>query len=136
MTNWIIPCNIKLFDIAAHFVDNNEIIWKQDGRIQKGDTIYVYVGLPLSQIKYKCHVVDIDISREELLNNKYALVGNGLNDLIRYMKLELDLTYKEGTLTLSDLKNNGLSTVRKQIKIYEPLLTLINREEEVMGEKL
>lgn len=135
MTNWIIPCNIKLFDIVAHFIDNTEVVWKQDGRIRKGDTIYIYVGLPLSQIKYKCHVVDIDISREELLNNKYALVGNRLNDLIKYMKLKLDFTYKEGALRLNDLKSNGLSTVQKQVKIYEPLLALINREE-VMGEDL
>lgn len=136
MTNWIIPCNIKHFDIVAHFIDNTEVVWKQDGRIQKGDTIYVYVGHPLSQIKYKCHVVDIDINREELLNNKYAIMGNRFNDLIKYMKLKLDSTYKEGTLRLNDLKSNGLSTVQKQVKIYEPLLALINREEEVMGEDL
>ena len=130
MTNWLIPCNIKLFDIAAHFTTTDEVIWKQDGRIQKGDIIYVYVGLPLSQIKYKCHVVEAQISKDELQDHKYALLGNRLNDTIKYMKLKLDFIFNNGTLCLYDLRNNGLSTVQKQIKIYEPLLTFINGEEQ------
>ena len=58
---WIIPANPKYFDIV-HAFDAQEIInWKQGAGIRKGDTVFMYVGAPVSAILYKCEVVETDL---------------------------------------------------------------------------
>ena len=58
---WLIPSNPKYFDIVHAFDDKNEINWKQGAGIKKGDTVYLYVGAPVSAILYKCKVTETDI---------------------------------------------------------------------------
>ena len=58
---WLIPSNPKYFDIVHAFDDKDEINWKQGAGIKKGDTVYMYVGAPVSAILYKCRVTETDI---------------------------------------------------------------------------
>ena len=58
---WIIPSNPKYFDIIHAFDDTDEINWKQGAGIKKGDTVFMYVGLPISAVMYQCKVVETDI---------------------------------------------------------------------------
>ena len=58
---WLIPSNPKYFDIVHAFDDKDEINWKQGAGIKKGDTVYLYVGAPVSAILYKCKVTETDI---------------------------------------------------------------------------
>ena len=58
---WLIPSNPKYFDIVHAFDDKDEINWKQGAGIKKGDTIFLYVGAPVSAILYKCRVTETDI---------------------------------------------------------------------------
>ena len=58
---WLIPSNPQYFDIV-HAFDNTDVInWKQGQSIKKGDTVFLYVGAPVSAILYKCRVVETDI---------------------------------------------------------------------------
>ncbi len=58
---WIVPANPKFYDIE-HAFDEAEIIeWKQSSSIKAGDTVYLYVGAPVSAILYKCKAVETDI---------------------------------------------------------------------------
>ncbi|MBQ9032498.1 MAG: MmcQ/YjbR family DNA-binding protein [Parasporobacterium sp.] len=58
---WIIPSNPAYYDIVHAFDDKEEINWKQGAGIKKGDTVFMYVGAPVSAILYKCKVTETDI---------------------------------------------------------------------------
>jgi predicted DNA-binding protein (MmcQ/YjbR family) len=58
---WIIPANPKYYDIVHAFDDTDEITWKQGAGIKTGDTVFMYVGAPVSAILYKCEVTETDI---------------------------------------------------------------------------
>ena len=58
---WIIPANPKYYDIVHAFDDTDEINWKQGAGIKTGDTVFMYVGAPVSAILYKCEVTETDI---------------------------------------------------------------------------
>lgn len=36
-------------------------MWKQGAGIKEGDTVFMYVGMPVSAILYKCKVTETDI---------------------------------------------------------------------------
>ena len=58
---WIIPSNPKYYDIVHAFDNTNEISWKQGTGIKVGDTVFMYVGAPVSAVLYKCVVTQTDI---------------------------------------------------------------------------
>ncbi|MBR2729928.1 MAG: MmcQ/YjbR family DNA-binding protein [Lachnospiraceae bacterium] len=58
---WIVPSNPKYYDIQAAFRDAKEIDWKQGKGIKAGDTVYMYLGAPVSAILYKCEVTKTNI---------------------------------------------------------------------------
>ena len=62
--DWIIPANPKYYDIIHAFDNTDEIDWKQGSGIINGDTVYIYVGAPVSAIMYKCKVLKTDIPFE------------------------------------------------------------------------
>ena len=45
---WIIPANPNYYDIIHAFDDKDEIDWKQGAGIKTGDTVFMYVGAPVS----------------------------------------------------------------------------------------
>ena len=68
---WIIPSNPKYYDSIHAFDDTDEIRWKQGKGIRTGDIVFLYIGLPVSAIMYKCVVTETDIPwnfRREGLN--------------------------------------------------------------------
>ena len=101
---WIVPANPKYFDIVHAFDEKKEINWKQGAGIKKGDTVYMYVGAPVSAVLYKCKVTETDIPynyRNERLNIK-AL-----------MKIRLQKRYPEDRFTFDVLKSEyGIYAVR------------------------
>ena len=58
---WIIPSNPKYYDVIAAFEASDVIDWKQGRGINVGDTVFLYVGAPVSAILYKCRVLETDI---------------------------------------------------------------------------
>ncbi|MCR5323680.1 MAG: MmcQ/YjbR family DNA-binding protein [Lachnospiraceae bacterium] len=101
---WIIPSNPKYYDIVHAFDDADEIDWKQGNGIKKDDTVFLYVGAPVSAILYKCRVIETDIPY------KYQdgkLVINAL------MKIKLLKRYDETKFTFDVLKEEyGIYAVR------------------------
>ena len=47
--NWIIPCNVKVFDVISHFKENKQVVWKNSFTIRKGDVAYIYLGRPYGE---------------------------------------------------------------------------------------
>ena len=58
---WLIPSNPKYYDSVHAFDETDEIRWKQGAGIKTGDIVFMYIGLPVSAILYKCVVTETDI---------------------------------------------------------------------------
>ena len=41
---WIVPCNIKHFDLISHFESSDTVVWKNSFTIKQGDIVYIYIG--------------------------------------------------------------------------------------------
>ena len=101
---WIVPANPKYYDIKHAFDNTDEINWKQGVGIIKGDTVFMYVGAPISAILYKCKVTEVDIPYDyEDKNFKITAL----------MKIKLLKRYKPDKFTFDRLKSEyGIYAVR------------------------
>lgn len=59
---WLIPANPRYFDVVKAFSEHQIIVWKQSSKIEPGDTVFMYVGAPISAVLYKCLVLQTNIS--------------------------------------------------------------------------
>lgn len=101
---WLIPSNPKYFDIIHAFDNTDAIDRKQGAGIKKGDTIFMYVGVPVSAILYKCKVTETDIF--------YDFHTEGLT-IKKLMKIRLQKKYKPDIFTFDRLKSKyGIFAVR------------------------
>ena len=101
---WIIPANPKYYDIEHAFDDIKEIDWKQGAGIKKGDTVFMYVGAPVSAILFKCKVTETDIP--------YQYQDKNLT-ITALMKIRLQKRYKPDKFTFERLKSEyGIFAVR------------------------
>ncbi|MBU5248971.1 hypothetical protein KQH93_04100 [Coprococcus comes] len=124
--NWIVPCSIKFFDVVRYFENNNTIVWKRGSAIHVNDIVYIYVGAPLSEIKFKCKVILEKVEIDEIMKNKYAVKDGSVIKENRYMKLELLETYEDGILPWKELKQHGLGQVQIQARTDRKLLEYIH----------
>ena len=101
---WIIPANPKYFDIMHAFDDTDTINWKQGAGIKKGDTVFMYVGSPVSAVMYKCKVIETDIPYNH--EHKYITIK-------ALMKIKLQKRYEADRFTFETLKTEyGIYAVR------------------------
>ncbi len=101
---WLVPANPKYYDIERAFEENGEIEWKQGRGIKTGDTVYMYVGAPVSAVLFKCEVTQTGIPFE------YS--GADVN-ITALMKIRLLARYPRGGFTFKRLGEEfGVFTVR------------------------
>ncbi|MCR4903024.1 MAG: MmcQ/YjbR family DNA-binding protein [Butyrivibrio sp.] len=101
---WIVPANPKYYDIEHAFDDTDEIDWKQGAGIIKGDTVFMYVGAPVSAILYKCKVTEVDIP--------YNYEDKNLK-ITALMKIKLQKKYAADKFSFDRLKSEyGIYAVR------------------------
>lgn len=113
---WIIPANIKYYDVINCFNDTDTIMWKQVGKIYIGDIAYLYVGSPYSCILYKCEVIEINIP--------YTYKSKELK-MDKVMKLKLLKRYKKDEYPLEVLKKYGVTSIRGQRTITKELSNVL-----------
>lgn len=116
---WIIPANPKYYDII-HAFDNKDVIdWKQGAGIKKGDTVYMYVGAPVSAVLYRCIVTETDIPYEY----------KGKVNITALMKIELQKRYPPKKFTFRRLNDEfDIYAVRGPRGIPDSLSTAFNEE--------
>lgn len=131
MSEWVIPCNAKKFDIFEHFKSNKEIAFKRVGALKEGDLAYIYLSAPYSEIHFLCKVINDHLTDEELSKHQYAL---DKFSSARYVLLSLESEYENGSLPLSKLKENGLGQVQRQARAGNELLNYIEKNGLVKGE--
>ena len=100
---WIVPANPKYFDLEKAFGKNRQILWKQKAGIVAGDTVYLYVGAPVSAIVYQCRVLETGLPYEYRDENL---------TIRRVMKIELQKRYDPAQFTFDTLKKYGIRAVR------------------------
>ncbi len=111
--DWIIPANPKYYDVEAAFSKENEIDWKQGRGIKAGDTVFIYMGAPVSAILYKCRVTNVDITYR---------FDNGELHISSLMKIKLLKRYQPDQFTFETLKEKyGIHAVRGPRGIPESL---------------
>jgi len=110
---WIIPSNPEYFDIVHAFDSTDLIHWKQGQSIKAGDTVYMYVGAPVSAILYQCIVTETDI----------PYTGKNANVNIKsLMMIRLQKRYPPDKFTFERLKSDyGIYAVRGPRGIPENL---------------
>lgn len=109
MTEWIIPCNLKYYDVKGAFSKFKAIDWKQSAKnICVGDIVYIYVGKPISAIKYKCRVNKANLSKVEIDDSEFVINGENYENYGNHMELELIREYAGTELTRDMLVENGL----------------------------
>jgi hypothetical protein len=109
MTEWIIPCNLKYYDVKGAFSKFKAIDWKKSAKnICVGDIVYIYVGKPISAIKYKCRVNKTNLSKVEIDDSEFVINGENYENYGNHMELELIREYAGTELTRDMLVENGL----------------------------
>ena len=128
--NWIIPCNVKLFDVISYFKEHTRVVWKNSFTICKGDTVYLYISSPYGEIKYKCLVVNDKVDEATLMANSYAIQTQKANNYFskkeKYIEMEYVCEFPEGTFNLSKLKEHGLGQVQIQARTDKRLQQYID----------
>lgn len=101
---WLIPANPKYYDIVHAFDDTDTIDWKQGASVKNGDTVFMYVGAPVSAILYKCNVIETDIPCDYYSKEL---------TITKLMKIKLQKRYKPNKFTFERLKSEyGIFAVR------------------------
>ena len=127
---WIIPCNIKHFDVNEHFKNSSTVVWRNAFTIKPNDYVYIYIGAPLSKVMYKCVVLETAVDEKLLEENKYAIVENQSHNYfskkIKYVEMKLIGIIKDDFLMLEKLKENGLGQVQIQARAPRTLIPFLN----------
>lgn len=136
---WIIPCNMKLFNVEEHFKKNDTVIWKNSFSIHTGDVAYIYLSAPYSEIRYRCNVISEKVDEDTLQKNAYAIPtkqsNNYFSKRLKYIILELDKTYPVGYLQLQSLREHGMGQTQIQARADRRLRAYLFAKEEEMNVK-
>ena len=115
---WIVPANPKYYDIVHAFDSGDTIEWKQGAGINRGDTVFIYVGAPVSAIMFKCLVTETDIPYD---------YSDGKLQIRALMKIKLIRRYDPDRFTFGVLKDEyGVNAVRGPRGIPYSLLCELN----------
>ena len=128
--NWIVPCNVKFYDVVSHLEKNKSIVWRKVSAIKKGDTVYLYISAPYSEIKFRCNVVNDNVDEETIELNAYAIKKTEGYRKPRYIQLELEYVYPSGELSLEKLRSHGLGQTQTQARTDRKLQAFIDKVNE------
>lgn len=125
MTEWIIICNPKKYDVVSAFKNLKILNWKQTTNIKQNDLIYIYCGKPLSKIGFKCIVRNVNKPFDDIDDSRFEIDNSNYNRTGRYIELELLNVFDDERLNYKYLKKNGLNTVQGPSRINEDLSNYI-----------
>lgn len=129
MKYWVIPCNIKAYDVISAFNKLNEVDWKQSKNMKSamiGDIVLIYLSRPYSCIKYVCKIKDVNKPYPTIDDSDFIVTGDNYVDYGNYMQLELLENIKESLLTFENLKLQGLKgNIQGPRSIKDNLLNFI-----------
>lgn len=128
MQSWIIPCNLKYYDVFGAFKNLKKLDWKQSNpTIEVGDIVYIYVGAPIKAIVFKCLVTKVKLETIEIDDSEFSIVGEVYETYPMHMELELLEQYDKDLFNASNLAEHGLKgRVMCQRRMEESVQKFIN----------
>lgn len=119
---WIVPANLRYYDLTTAFDMSDEITWKQGRGILVGDYVYLYAGAPVSAILYRCQVTATELP--------YSFKKENLS-INQVMKLKLLKKYEPDEFTFSLIRSEyGVSAVRGPRGVPHRLSVALNPDSE------
>ena len=110
--DWLIPANPAYFDVEAAFEQSPLLLWTQRAHIHPKDTVYLYMGAPISALGYACDVVETDLPR---------IPPDPTQPDRKQMKLRLLHRFAPTDLPFSRLKELDVRAVRGPRNVPAPL---------------
>lgn len=143
MKYWIIPCNIKSYDVFGAFKKFNSIDWKQSKNLKSAepdDIVLIYLSLPHQFIKYICKIEEVNKPFITIDDNEFSINGKNYINYGNYMQLKLLYEVKDDDLSIDILKAHGLKgNIQGPSSLKEDLLeyvaTYIDRVKETSNDK-
>ncbi|MGT2934348.1 MmcQ/YjbR family DNA-binding protein [Streptococcus castoreus] len=117
---WVIPANLKYYDIDAEFAVNDDILWTQKASIATGDFVLIYITAPTKSIRYACQVLETNIP-----NQGYRKTSN-VDKLMRLRKCHY---YEDGLLSFELMKAYGVNAVRGPRRLSPQLIAFLKEKE-------
>ena len=112
--NWLFPAAFHVADPRHFFDREEEITWTQSARVRKKDQVFLYAGVPISCILYRCEVTAADLPADETMREYFP---NG-----KMMVLRLLQRYPEDAFPRELLKRDyGIASVRGPRYVPEKL---------------
>lgn len=132
MEQWIIPCNIKYYDVIGAFENLRCLDWKQSNPcISIGDEVFIYIGKPISAILYKCRVNKANIKIREIDDSEFVLNGDPYQEYGNYMELELLEKFDRAQFNIEVLKEHGLKGRIQGPRRVNDLGALLNKDKNI-----
>ncbi len=128
--DWVISCNPSYYNIIDAFKTLNKIEWKQNSNnIKVGSNVYIYVGYPYKEIKYKAIVTKINLTTRSIDDSKFYL-SNDFSNNGKWMEIELEHCFESKKLDYDYLKDNGFGSPQGWSKVSKRLFkTLLKAEQ-------
>lgn len=117
-THWIVPANPKYFNIDDAFAKDDTILWKQSSTVHVGDIVYLYVAAPVSAVRYKCKVLEINIP--------YKYKDKNVS-ITRVMRIKYLKTYAPSVCPFSKLQTLGITAIRGPRLVTDQFLKYIEK---------
>ncbi len=132
-TNWLISCNVSLFDPFLAFSDMDEIDWPQSCYVKEGDIVYIYCTRPQMRIAFMTKVIRVSLAVDSATNKgeKYFKTSASFSRTPRfgYMRLKLIKTSTSKNLSLQKLISKGLHAAPQgPLRLYGVLLDYIKNQ--------
>ncbi len=127
MTEWIFPCNPKIYKVEEAFNALNKLDWKQSNpNVKIGDIVYIYVSKPVAAIKYKCRVNKVNLKKIEIDDTAFVVDGTQYQHYPIHMEIEKMKEYSD-ELTMEKLISVGLNgRIQGPRKINDELSVFIS----------
>lgn len=129
---WLVPCNLKIYDCFRAFDDLIKVDWRQSrqlSNVEVNDIIYIYTASPVKAVTHQCivnkvRVPTLEIDDRGYYKNQTAIVDEGPFIEVQCIRQFDDL---EG-LRLDELKKHGIKgTIQGPIKVQDELHRHLNK---------
>ena len=100
---WMVPANPAYFDVEKEFEEREIIRWKQRCRVKVGDIVYIYMGMPVGSVLFRCEVVETDIPCRK---------QQGAVHYEKLMRIRLLHKYAHGEIDRNFMRRYGVYAVR------------------------
>lgn len=109
---WILPANMKNYDIDKDFAASPQVLWPQKKSIKKGDLLLIYITAPTKAVRYICRVTEVDV------------VDGGEN----MMKVQLLKQLSDSELSRDRLNELGVTNIRGPRRLTASAISYIEKK--------